>query len=46
MPGVLTLCLGLIYPIAAELSPQHSRLWDAAIGLVNVACVLGAVVAT
>lgn len=35
VPSVLTLTVGLLWPVAAELSPKHSTLWDAAIGLVN-----------
>lgn len=46
LPAVLTLCIGLLYPFAAELSPQRSRMWDAAIGFANVGFVLGAVIAT
>jgi hypothetical protein len=45
LPGLLALCIGLTYPIAAELSPQQSRIWDAGIGLTNVGVVLGCVVA-
>jgi predicted acylesterase/phospholipase RssA len=46
LPAALTLCIALIYPVAAELGPQHSRVWDAMIGLVNVVLVLGVVIAT
>src|ERR1700687_2344141 len=46
LPAALTLCTALIYPVAAELGPQHSRVWDVMIGFVNVVLVLGAVLAT
>ncbi len=45
LPAVLALSVGLMYPVAVELSPQQSRLWDAGIGLANVGFVLGSVVA-
>ena len=35
VPSVLTLIVGLMWPVMAELTTTHSKLWDFFIGLVN-----------
>lgn len=40
VPSILTLIVGLLWPVAAELSSTHSNLWDASMGMINGAGIL------
>ena len=44
IPSVLTLIVGLLLPVGAELAPKHSTVWDVMGGLVNGGGILALVV--